>query len=666
MKRVGIISLILCMFFVSMISAEVVITQQPNDVYNLGDTITVPVKIVALTDASDLLTMRLICNGIETEVYKEYLMMSAGEEKTREPSVPLIQSFLGRPTGTCKIKTIFGSEIKLSEEFSISDLIKLEIKNKTEEVAPGEAAMLEIQATKEDGKDVNGIIELSIALGNSSDDIEIFDTVRNGYGLVAFSFPKETAAGNYLVSVNVTERDSTGEITNKGFLDYNIKIKQIPTSLEIFFENENVEPDTNLNVKAILRDQAGGKIESTAMIEIKNSKGDLISQTEQSTDSFLEFPISYKEPSAIWTVKATSNEISGEAKFRILEKARVNTEILNDTLIVTNTGNIPYNNTVSVKIEETVLNIDVYLKIDESKRYLLSAPDGKYQVEILTEENNQIVGNVPLTGKMISVKEASGGVVRIIKHPVSWLFIAVILGYFFFVIFKKGYKKSFIGDSNISSNYSTKNILGGQKKTSLFATTNPAELSLSIKGDKQDANIVCLKIRNFREVYSNKNYIKDTLRSLSALAEERKAFIYENQETILFILAPIKTRTFNNEKNALNLAQKIKEELNEHNRKFKQKIDFGLSMNEGVIVAKQEEGVLKFMSMGTLITIAKKIAAVSNGEVLLSERMRDKLATMTKTEKHEASGVIYHTVKEFKTNEDHSKFLKSFLNRIEK
>ncbi|GAI79882.1 unnamed protein product, partial [marine sediment metagenome] len=117
-------------------------------------------------------------------------------------------------------------------------------------------------------------------------------------------------------------------------------------------------------------------------------------------------------------------------------------------------------------------------------------------------------------------------------------------------------------------------------------------------------SVACLKIKNLKEVQSKKSKAEETLQKIVNIAEENKAVTYENQDNLFFILAPIKTRTFKNEKTAVEIAQKIKEILTEHNNLFKQKIEFGISLNYGTIIAKQEKNSLKFMSMGTLITTA--------------------------------------------------------------
>jgi hypothetical protein len=133
------------------------------------------------------------------------------------------------------------------------------------------------------------------------------------------------------------------------------------------------------------------------------------------------------------------------------------------------------------------------------------------------------------------------------------------------------------------------------------------------------------------------------------------------------MLAPITTKTFKNENKAIEIAQKTRELLVNHNKLFKQKIDFGISLNQGHIIAKKEGDVYKFMSFGTLITAAKKLSSLSNKNVYLSEKIKNLLMSNVKTKKHEIEGIDVYTIKEIrKKTEEQKKFIKSFVDRLEK
>jgi len=662
MRRV-IFSVVFLILFISIVSADVIITEQPNEMYSLGDTMSIPIKITTIITIADPFTINLICNGIETLVYYEKtLILSAGEEAEINPKILLMQDSIGRPTGTCVLKAILGSETyKLTDEFAISDYVGISIREQKIEAAPEEMIILEGDALKDNGEAVQGIAEVLIIKDNET-VIELIDTVQNGYFYFNFSLPQDSTAGQYLVQLNIYENDLSGEKTNKGFVNYNLLITQIPTSLEIVFDTSRVEPGTDLKVKTILHDQTGEPIEATSIITIKNQDNEIMDQLEEATNQFLEFPIDYNEPAAEWKIVALSNRINAENSFEIIEKEDVEINLINRTITILNKGNVPYcNKSVLIKIGNDSVNVDVCLEVDEEQEYILTAPEGEYQVDIISDGEERISQSVMLTGRTIDVKEISRR--SFVRHPLVWIFLIAILGFVAFLFFKKGYKRNFVG-------YITKRKKSRETlpliKGSLLNTKNKAEISLSIKGDKQNVSIICLKIKNLSEIGSKEGIAKESLQKIVDLIEEKKAYTYENNENLFFIFAPVNTKTFSNEKTAIEVAQKIESALTEANRLYKNKIDFGIGLNYGTIVAKKEKGVLQFMSMGTLITTAKKTANASKGAIFLGEKINDKLRTQVKTEKEMHGNTELYKIKEIKTKADHKNFLANFVKRLEK
>lgn len=657
--------LIFILIFISLLSlasAEIVLTKQPDKIYNLGDKITIPVIVKTLENAEKTFTINLICNGIETEVYKEYLVLSTGEEAKRSPTIPLIKSFIGRSTGTCKIKTKFGDEIKLTEEFKISDKIEITLKSEEKEFLPEQTIEIEFEAVKSNNDLVEGYVNATIEGGNLTSELEIADVVNNGYGYITFSMPKETKAEQYLVKINIFEKDTKGEITNYGFINYNIKILQVPTSLEIIIENKSVKPGTNAEIKTILHDQTGEKIPATAIMRIKNSKEQIIEETEIETDELLEIPTIYKEEPGTWEIYAYSNDLEATDTFEIIENADVKTEIINKTLTITNIGNIPYNDTIQIKIENKTLELNISLGIDEEKKYVLTAPEGKYTIEIFKDGESSINENVLLTGKSIGIKDARSGLGKIVRHPISWIFMIMILGSMAFIIFRKGYNKKFIAYITKGKEKTMPRMV--LKKDSLLKTKNKAVLSLSIKGEKQNIDLICLRIKNLKELVAKKSQTESTLQKIVNIAEENKAYLYESNDCIFVLFIPTITKTFKNQEKAIKIAQQIEKTLKEHNKLFKGKIDFGIAMNYGTIVAKKEEKDIKFMSMGTLITNSKRIASLSDKKILLGEKIKECLPSNIKVEKHEGEENVY-TIKEIKDRENNKKFINNFVKRLE-
>jgi hypothetical protein len=655
---------IIILFFVGLVSSSMIFTNEPEEIYNSGDSLQLKLKISAETPLEDFLNGQLICDGKINEIYKEFILLNPGEEKTITPTIPLTISTVGKNYGQCIIKFSLPEQYILTQEFKISNLLKLELKEIKEEYAPSDTLNIEGNAFKENGNPSKGKVTIKlIEEGNAR--IEKADILTNGYFNVELKLPEDLAAGKYLLSVEVTEQEKE-EVSNRGFLNQNLQISQIPTSLEISAEEKEIKPGNPIKISAILRDQTGEKIESNAKIEIKGEDNKILFETETTTDTQIKYPTLYNEPKKTLIVKAYSDKFESQLKIQIIENAEIKTELVNETLIVTNTGNIPYNDIVFAKIGETEIEFNTALNVDETKKYILSAPQGKYNVEI-NNGRATITGEAILTGKTISIKEAKEGALRYISHPFAWIFMMFIMGFVAFMVFKKGYKKSFIGYISRRKRDNSPKEIPVPKKENFLKINSPAIVSLSIKGTKQEASSLTLNIKNLEEIQKSKDNRKETLQKIIHLAESKKVATYENQNCLIFLFSPAKTKTFRNEKPTVTLAQEIKKELDAHNAIMQNKIEYGINLNLGRIISKNQAEGLLFTSLGTFITSGKKISALSKREITLSDSFRQKVIKDAKTEKITFQDTDYYILKEMKIeNSDNKKFINSFVERMKK
>ena len=90
---------------------------------------------------------------------------------------------------------------------------------------------------------------------------------------------------------------------------------------------------------------------------------------------------------------------------------------------------------------------------------------------------------------------------------------------------------------------------------------------------------------------------------------------------------------------------------------------FGISVSYGSIVAKQETGLLKFMPLGSLMSDSKRLSLISQEQVLLSEKVKEKLGAAVKAEKQSKSGINFYTISSIKMGGEHEKFIKRFTER---
>ena len=647
-KRV-IFLLIFTIFFISFASAEIIFHDQPNPVYNLGDSLTISATVKSLVSATDVLYMDLICEGQSVNFYKNGVSLSSGEEKKVEASLIFTKNLIGEIKGKCKVKGTFKGDSVLTNEFSVSDKITIIPESNNTIFTPGVPALIKGSALNENGDPANGFIDLKVVEGESI-LLSKHNTINNGFFSMNIIFPEDIKAGRYLLELSAYEEESgetINEKTNLGFTAYNIDVTQVPTSLEIILDKE-VVPGTNAKIKAVLHDQTGKNIASLAKITIKDDKKGIIAQTEKATDEYLEIPIAYNQKSSVWEVRAEFNSLTAESTFLIQEKKDVNISLVNNTLTITNVGNVPYNDAVTIKIGDKILFVETGLDVDESKKYKLTAPDGEYQISVLKEGGDELILSSFLTGRVINAKEKKG--IRGL-FSFAWIFIILILGYVTYLFFNKQRKKSFFGfmPSLFAKKEKPMMMAGIElplKNSSNLKSKSPLIVSLSIKGTQQKTTAVCLHIKNLREIQKTKGDTEKILQRAIDFAEDNKAMTYENQEYLFFVLAPLKTKTFKNETNALKIAQGIKNSLTEQNRLFKQKINFGISINNGQIIIKKEGELAKFTSLGKFIGNSKRLTSFGE-EIIFSKEVAEALKTEIKAEQINNESDAYH-IKEIK------------------
>ncbi len=655
---------LIIVFFLTLASAAISLEQQPKQTYNFEDTLDLPIKIIASQEISDVLLIKLICGSIETEIYKEYISLTEGE-KTRDLSIPLIASFIGNSQGTCSINYQLGTQKEnLSQDFDLSSQIDILAQEVEGSFSPGDKITLSGTAIKRNGKELTGIIEANFSTNGISNMI-YSNLVENGNFIIEIILPQNIKAGDHTLNLFAYEKNSDLKIINNGSLKTTINVKQIASNIEIILDDPKLDPGETLKGRIILHDQTGENMIEKAYIAIKDSKGQVIEKIEKLTDEYFEHDVNLTEAPSTWRINVYAGGLDGTSAFIINEKKAIKTEILNNTLTITNIGNVNYEEIVEINIGEEIKQIDLSLKIGESKKFTLTAPRGNYLIQIGEESKT-----VSLTGKSVDVKKFSEKTFAL--KPAIWIFIIIILGLIAYMIFRKGYKRTFFGRKHPSKGKHQKvkdTFIRRSKKVKeikghLINPLTPVEFSLSIHGNKQTSNIINLHLKNYSEISSGQGGVVETLKKITELIEESKGLVYQSRENLFLIFSPEKTRTFKIQELTISLAKEIVKILENHNKLFKQKIEYGLAIDEGELIIKSEKNSVKFTAITALMTNLKRMSIVSNKQIFLSEKLRNTLASKIKVDKVENDKIKAYNLKEIVSKPDHSKFITGFMERL--
>jgi len=653
------------LFLLTFVSAGVELSNSISPIYNRGDVIRLPLTFSFDEDMSDIFVLNLNCNEGKVEFYKEYIYLSSGESVSKTVFVPLIKDLINNLKGECSINYNFGGEdFPLGESFKISDKINFNFYNLNVEYMPGDSANLRGEIFKENGELFEGKLNMIFDGGASEDFIFEKDIISGAFNF-GFNVPSSFSAGPHLLVMEANELDSEGNQINYGKYEGYLNVASKPTNLEIVLDETGYGPGDTVSFKAVLHDQTGIRMDSSVSMAVKNDEFEIVKKFEGKTDTSFNYMIEDKELPGMWEIIAYSGELSSKINFNIKEKPLVKVEILNETLILTNIGNVFYNDSIKVKIGDEVLEIPVEIPYDSFVKYKLSAPKGVYDVEV-----EGVSKQLSLTGRAIDLKKVTNNFSG--NSPSSmifWIFLILILGFILTIIIKRGYKRAFFGrarryNPNVISKRDYKEI-SPIKGEEIMNSIPKAEISLSIKGSKQNAGIISLFIKNYSELSSGEGNVKETLASIFNFVNSKKGFLFQNGGSMFFVFAPSRTKTFKNESTMMVIAKEIQELLKDHNKKFKLKFNYGISLNYGTIVLDEKE--MKFMSMGTLLTDSRKISNSSNEEeLLISESVKERLGSDYKFEKKDLDFAKVYVLKEIIDRSNNSTFIKGFLARQER
>ncbi len=681
MKR-GAVILTLIIVFVLLITsvlAEVSFDEQPKSTYNIGDDL----YFSLLISGKGVMDIDLICGEQLQKIYLNTLDSADGKQ------VPVVWSLDNKQLiGECIVSALFNEQIATSQSFFISNQSYIELRLKDINVEPGKSFEFQGTARKENLNLLQGFAEISLDESNISTIREVINGSFSG----SLRLPHNIASGHHKLKTRVYEKNEQGEIINQGFYEIYINIKQIPNSIDIATNNLDLKPGEILLFTPKVYDQGGQEISNqTINLIIRDSQGKRIKEFISDTSQGNEFKLMPNAISGYWTIEAFLDSLIEKKEFYVKTNQEAKFEIMNNTLVITNIGNVPYKKTIEVKIGDETRIKTVELNLNESVKFKLSAPKGEYNIEVDDGKETFSTSGVALTGRAIGISKMTGSAIsQGAVKSIIWIFIIIVLGFFIFILFKKKKKGKFtLSMSNIKEKLKERKLKKDKTKAKLgkvkiepeettevlgkadkdiktpVSKTADAVHSLVLKGHKQNSAIIALQLKNRAELLKSKTNAWQTIKKVIDEIKDNKGKIYFTEGYIIGIFAPVITKTFRNEQKAIEVASEIGKILSEHNKKFIQKINFGLAVNTGELIVQKKENNLLFTPIANTIALAKKIAKIANKELLLSKPIHEKLLSEVKTEKHEKKGTPVYSITRVTDRNKQHKFIQEFIKRQE-
>ncbi|HRZ85469.1 MAG TPA: hypothetical protein P5277_01690 [Candidatus Paceibacterota bacterium] len=659
------------------VSADIFLAKSPESTYNLGDVM----SVVLGSDGSEgWASVDLACSNESKMIYFRYLT----DEQAIEILTPFNKEFLRSMLGDCILKLSFNGKQKDSLPFFISDVLDVSVYTEITEFNPGETVVFSGSVTKPNGKIVNSAtVDLKFTSINLGTIVEVNEGSFSG----SFVLPENLKSGSYEFSVFASEKDSLGDVTNYGESKNSITIKQMPTILNIS-SSEKAIPGNNFDFSSLLYDQIGEIINSKVVDYTITDINDTIILSRLSNvgdNGVLSLP--KNAPFGAWKIIAESEGINNEKIFYVEKNMEATFELIDGTLKITNVGNIPYTRKIEMNIGNETNVTYVNLSLGKSVEFKLSAPSGVYDIGVNDGTKSENWSGVSLTGNAISFGTSKKGAIGFFNRSAFvWGFLITLLLLFAIVLGTKKYmnKNYYFNSKDKNSNISKKQVMpiistpsvsknGGIVKITSENDRKPGieidngflTYSPTIDGVRQVAAIIAIKIKNYSEIKQNPGMTEEYLKKLSESIINNKGKVYKVNDSIIGVFTSSYTKSSDNEMIAIKTAKRISEILKDYNSKFSQKIIFGIGLNTGEVIIKPDNGKLLFNGIGNVLTNAKRVAELSDNELLLSEDFQRKVSSRVRTTLNEVGSGIIKTYKlnEIISRNENSQFIESFLKR---
>ncbi len=665
--------IVFCMFLAMPFASAGILISQPKTSYSLGDEMKIDVTLDSLK--AGYLDVNLDCGNTSMNIYH-----NVPEEKTVSIKRLLTPEYINSLYGSCNVVAVYGSDSQTGPLMDISNQVDITMTSDAPTTRAGESVELKGTAYKSNNQllglsgGYDGFVEASIGELNGS--MQASGIVKDGRFSLTIDVPEETHSGSKSLRLKVYDKDSSGNLMNIGELVSQLTVIQKPARISIALDKTNVTPGDSITIVPTLVDFSGDNMDSQILMKISDASGKSIfegyvagNQNHQQLTQTTDAPGEYD-------IIAQKDSISAEKTFEVSELKKINISLDGNVLTITNVGNVVYKDIVEIKIGTEKILKEVNLDIGGKIQYEVSAPDGNYNLEAKSEGGSFSSSGVALTGDAISLNDVKNTITNIwASYPIVWIFLAIVLFLFIWAIYKRWSQEkrfSFLEPSRRMKDYAKKTggvmVISPGKvdreidRVLINGEIRKAEHLTVMHGQKTPAAVIAIKVKN-----DIGGIAENDLEESLEYAYKNKAVSYMSGEYILLIFSPLLTKTGKNEGLAIKAAMDIDNSLKEHNRKYRTNpIAYGIGVNSGDIINKIAGRVLQFTSMGKTITIAKRIADISDSQLLLSKDIREKAGSSFKLDKFAASksgNMDLFTIKRVVNTEESSKFIDEFVKR---
>ena len=344
----------------------------------LGSTLTLYGSITSLrADASQFAGSANIYFKNEDKIY--YANNVDISEGTLEYSYDVKDNKPGEYFIDILVEDLYGNEkiFKDVAQFNIVDEVHIFVEPIQSKLSPGNIVPISGKVSTILGEQINKGT-LQIVLEN-----EIYNAdIREGEFNYDLKLPEDIDAGKHQLLFSFSEQKTK----NWGSTEKTIYIDVIPKDIKLITFQESIKPEELLDFTVFAHDQAGDEIEGNANIELidPDGKSVYLESVKLGEKTSIEIP-RYSVPGG-WKLKATYSSLESQQGLTIEEVKTVEVELLDEKIYIKNTGNVEYDEPVSIDLDNGGYVFTKKVSIEPEETYILDltkeAPSGQHDIKV--------------------------------------------------------------------------------------------------------------------------------------------------------------------------------------------------------------------------------------------------------------------------------------------
>lgn len=481
----------------------------------LGDTITVTGTITDLDGDALEGSAEIYFESQGEEYFMDFVNIESGV-------LSYSNSFTNGGAASYKINLIvrdsYGNEQEFNnvESFTVLDDLQVTIDTNVQTLSPGDTLNV-FGDVKTVLQDYVSTATVDISLDDDTQSTSLADSKFTQ----DISIPSTITSGQHTITVEV--EDIYG---NAGSSSLKIEVEAQATKIENKISNGTLNPEDQVSIGVTLYDQADDVMTDYVTLEVYDSKSRLITQTDIASEESITYKIPQFAPPGEWTVKSyyldtetQQEQISASDSIFINELQKLDFQIVDTLLYITNVGNVKY--TDDVDIEVTGLDQDYLIKktknlgVNETIVIDLSEelPSGTYTISIPTGYN---------TAEQSEISIVDGKTKATLTWPYTILALLFIIGLSYLIYARVRPRKEKEHPPGERPAQKTK-----QTKIRLYDPKREAEKGkkVSVTFEDKQQSMDDFKQRTLEEIKRTEEKIAKDSRRVNSLSEGKLGYV---------------------------------------------------------------------------------------------------------------------------------------------